>query len=505
MATEEKVPVFFISNVLSTLFLALIFLSATDMSGVYVVSDLGGSPKIAVFSLVFYGIGNCLSIPLANPLADRFGSIRVYVLFLLIFCIASLLCAIAPTFFVLNLFRVLMGFSTGFFFILARRVIWMLAGPKVRSLCNFLIILFYTVGPVIGACYGGLIAYNISWRVIFLVTIPIVLWIAGYLWFFYRDKFVEAKEIESFDWLGYIFFAFGVFSFVAASVMSQYLDWFTSNIFITLVIIGVISSICFYVRDVLHPNPLLELKLVGHPFLFYTFFSFTFLYSAYYGMTSLVLVWLKLFTTFDPRIVTVLLLIEASSALIAFFLNYYFMKKFDVRFTLLVGLTSMLISCYIGANLSVETDFFHVAITRVFSGFGIVFFLYALCVCSISSHDPSKSMKIYVQLQIIRTINTVLGVALYFLMWERREAFYYERLGEALTSDSPIFLNFLQRGQERFDLTYDRTLAKTHVYLQNAATSLGLNDVFGFMIYVIYGVMILLLLSFIIRRAPVKV
>lgn len=503
-AMRVRTPIFFVCNLMIPFLIALLYLSVTDLAGLYVVSDLGGSGKISVYSLVFYGIGVCLGLPLANAFADRFGTVRVYVFFLYFFSAASVLCGVSPTFFILNIFRLFLGFASSFFLVLTRRLLWHYLKPVPREICNFLMLLYHIVGPVIGACIGAVFAYFISWRLAFFVEIPFLIWVACYLWIFYKDKMGPVKNPEYFDWLGYSLYAVTVASFVAGAAMSQYLDWFTSNTFTILVSVGVIGAICFYIHDILHPNPLLELKLVGAPLLFYTFFSFTFLYSGYYGMISLVMIWLKLFTTFTPYIITVLMFLEAASAIVALFLNYYLLKKLDVRITLMIGIVSMLVSCYMGILFSVETDFFHVAVARIFSGFGIVFFLYALCICSVASHPAEKGMRIFVQLQIIRNITTVLGVACYFIMWERREAFYYERLGEAYTVNNPLFLGLLERGQKQFNLTPDQSLAEAKKFLVNASTSLGLNDVFGFMIYVLSGVFVLLLLSFFIRKKVVK-
>ena len=68
------------------------------MAGIYIVSDLGGSTYISVYAMVSFGLGNVLSIPLADPLADRLGPIKLLVYALLLYTLFSILCGLASTF-----------------------------------------------------------------------------------------------------------------------------------------------------------------------------------------------------------------------------------------------------------------------------------------------------------------------------------------------------------------------------------------------------------------------
>src|SRR5690606_14496638 len=109
----------------------------------YIVSDLGGSNYTSIYAMVFYGLGNLLSLPLTSPLADRFGPIRLLVYGLLFYTLFSILCGFATTFVVLNLHRLGMGVASGIFYILCRRLLVEYTTPEESKTWFFFMMLLY--------------------------------------------------------------------------------------------------------------------------------------------------------------------------------------------------------------------------------------------------------------------------------------------------------------------------------------------------------------------------
>lgn len=85
----------------SLAFFAVFNFTSSLMGGGYIVSDLGGSPEIAMYGVCFFGLGNALLFALGGELGRRFGRLQVLLFSLICFIITTYLCAIAPTFFFL--------------------------------------------------------------------------------------------------------------------------------------------------------------------------------------------------------------------------------------------------------------------------------------------------------------------------------------------------------------------------------------------------------------------
>lgn len=77
---------------------AVIFnLTLPIMAGLYIVSDLGGSPYMTSYTVSFC-IGNLLGVPLGKPAATRLSPIQLFVVCLSLTALCSWGCATATNF-----------------------------------------------------------------------------------------------------------------------------------------------------------------------------------------------------------------------------------------------------------------------------------------------------------------------------------------------------------------------------------------------------------------------
>jgi len=502
-ATQNKAPFSFFICVYLSLFLAIFYNTVTNMAGIYIASDLGGSVETSVYPMVFFGLGNVLSLPLANPLADRLGSVKLLVYGLLIYTFFSVLCSIAPTFFLFNVFRLGLGLSSGIFYILCRNLIIEFTSPKNREAYAFIMLLLYVLLPVFGACFGAWLAYESHWRWIFHFNEPISLFLAAYFWFFYRHS-DSPKQSAAFDKVGYIFFVIGIGTLVTALTLSQELDWYRSPTLRILTVIGLPSLLFFILWEINHPEPLLEIRLLRSPILAYALLNLALLFSAYFGMIILITLWLNIYVDYTPHWVSLLIATMAFAGILAYFGSKYLLHKLDPRSHLAVAILFFAISCYYSTYFDVDVDFYHLAVARFLAGLGLILFVIPVFRLSMASHGSEKSSSIFTLFQIVRATFSSLGAGLYVILWHRRQVFFHDRLGENLTVYSKLTSSYFDRAIDRFHLTKEQSTEQLDVYLNRQATSLALNDVFGFMGYILIGLLVLLALTYVIEKITAK-
>ena len=494
---REKAPPFFFLCVFATLFLAIFYNTVTSLGGVYIVSDLGGSNDISVYPMVFFGLGNALTIPLANPLADRIGTFKLLIHGLLAYTFFSLLCAIAPTFFWFNLFRLGLGAASGLFYMLCRRLLIAFAPKEKRENYSVLMLLMYVIVPVIGGSFGAWVSYESHWKWIFHVNEPLSLLLAAYFfYFFWKKELAEDEAIPSFNRVGYFFFFVGLTSLVTALTLAQELDWYRSLSFFCSLPSGfrrlafLSSAICTSL------NPLLELKLLKSPLLSYSLLNLAILFSAYFGMIILIALWLKIYVNYSPAWIAVLLGAMAVGGVVAYGVAKSCLRMFDPRFLLALAILAFASSCYYSTYFDVTVDFFHLAVARFIAGVGLGLFLMPALNLALLSYGPEKATPIFTLFQVVRSCSSSLGAALYVILWQRRQAFFHERLGEDLTGYSPLTSEYFKRAKEIFSLSDGQSLEQLNTLLTKQATSLALNDAFGFMGYILVGLFLLLFASF---------
>lgn len=502
---SEKPSRFFYVCLLTTLFLAIFYNTVTNMAGIYIVSELGGDSYISIYAMVFFGLGNILSLPLANPLADRFGPIKLQVYSLLIYTFFSILCGLAPTFFIFNLYRLGMGIASGVFYILCRRLIVACASPEECKTYSFIMLLLYAVIPVLGASFGAWLAYDNFWRWIFHVNEPISLFLAGYFWFIHRQRDPAPQGPLRLDKISYFFFIVGISSLLTAATLAQQLDWVRSPTLVFLTVIGAPSLLFYILWDLNSPTPLLGLQLLKNRVFSFSLINLAVLFSSYFGMIILITLWLNLYVNYTPWWITVLIGTMANAGLFAYFVIKRFLERFDPRFTLALAILFFASSCYYSTFFDVDIDFFHLAVARSLAGFGLVLFLFPIFQLLSGCCGPSEFPSAFTLFQIVRVLSSSLGAALYVILWQRRQVFFHERLGEGLTINSQLTMNYFTRAMEVFKLTKEQATAQLDVFLERQATSLGLNDVFGCMGGILLGLLALLALSFLFFRTKEEV
>src|SRR6476620_3746457 len=87
--------------------------SIANVSLPAIAGDLGVSPDQGTWVITSFGVATAISLPLTGWLTQRYGQVRLFITSVLLFVIASFLCALAPTLGLLIEFGVLQGAVAG--------------------------------------------------------------------------------------------------------------------------------------------------------------------------------------------------------------------------------------------------------------------------------------------------------------------------------------------------------------------------------------------------------
>ncbi|MEU7696050.1 multidrug efflux MFS transporter [Microbispora hainanensis] len=115
-----------------------------------------------------------VAIPVTGWAERRWGGKRVWMAALVLFVLASVLCAAAWNGASLIGFRVLQGFGAGLIFPLMQTLAVRAAGGQVDSRLMATVSLPIALGPILGPVIGGVILDWLSWRWLFLINVPVI-------------------------------------------------------------------------------------------------------------------------------------------------------------------------------------------------------------------------------------------------------------------------------------------------------------------------------------------
>lgn len=151
-----------------------------------------------------------LSVPFGR-LADIHGRRKLFVIGLIGYTIASLLCGIAGNAEQLIVFRVLQGISGSMYSGAGMAIIISVFPPGERGKALGIVTAAVYFGLSCGPFIGGILTQNLGWRSIFLMTVPVCLFILFLVLTKLKGEWAEAKG-EKFDIPGSVMFAVTIFS-----------------------------------------------------------------------------------------------------------------------------------------------------------------------------------------------------------------------------------------------------------------------------------------------------
>src|SRR5216110_1388789 len=169
-------------------FMNVLDLSIANVSIPAISGDLGVSPNQGTWVITSFGVANAISLPLTGWLTRRYGQVRLFLASVVLFVIASFLCALAPSIELLILFRVIQGAVAGPMIPLSQSLL-LSSYPKEKSGSALALWAMTTlVAPVVGPLLGGWITENISWPWIFYINVPVGLGAAAVTWLIYQKR-----------------------------------------------------------------------------------------------------------------------------------------------------------------------------------------------------------------------------------------------------------------------------------------------------------------------------
>jgi EmrB/QacA subfamily drug resistance transporter len=174
--------------------------------------DFGTAPAHLSVGVSAYLVALTVFIPISGWAADRFGARRVFALAIVIFTLASILCAVSQGLWNFTAARALQGLG-GAMMAPVGRLMVMRATPK-ESIVRVVAILTWPalVAPILGPLTGGWISTHWNWRWIFLLNVPLGI-IALILTFILLHN--ETTHQQRFDKVGFVLSGLGFGLFMA--------------------------------------------------------------------------------------------------------------------------------------------------------------------------------------------------------------------------------------------------------------------------------------------------
>jgi len=244
-------------------FMLLLDITVVNTALPDIQKDLGGSFSDLQWVVDAYALSLAALVLTAGSLADRLGRRRIFAVGLIVFSIASLLCALAPDPTALNLARGLQGVGGAIMFAVSLALVAQeFPSGAERGMAMGIYGATIGIAVAIGPLLGGLLTDGFGWESVFLINVPIgLVTVAVTYW-----KLVESRDPNAtrIDWGGLVTFSTALFALVLALVRGNAEGWGSTPI-VSLFAAAAVLFVAFIAIETRVKQPMLPLGLFKRP------------------------------------------------------------------------------------------------------------------------------------------------------------------------------------------------------------------------------------------------
>ena len=243
-----------ISYVVVVLDTSIVNVTLDSLSAAFDTHVSGLQWVVSAYTLMFASL--LLS---GGMLGDRWGARRIYLAGLLLFTIASVMCAMAGSLPVLVLARALQGIGAAMLVPCSLKLIRQAyPDPVERTRAIGLWVGLGGIAMAAGPLIGGVLIHSHGWRSIFFVNVPICLAGMGMAWRINRDA--APDQPGRLDLAGQLCAIVALASLIGVMIEGQGRGW-TSPPILAGALVALLAGLAFLRVEARHAHPMLPLSL----------------------------------------------------------------------------------------------------------------------------------------------------------------------------------------------------------------------------------------------------
>ena len=456
-------------------FMNVLDTSIANVSLPAIAGDLGVSPDQGTWVITSFAVANAISLPLTGWLTQRYGQVRLFLTSVLLFVVASFLCALAPTLSLLIVFRVLQGAVAGPMIPLSQSLL-LSSYPKAKAGSALAIWGITTlVAPVVGPLLGGWITDNISWPWIFYINLPVGLAAASATWLIYRTRETPVRKLPI-DAVGLGLLVLWVGALQIMLDKGKDLDWFGSTAIVGLAIAAVVGFALFLVWELTEEHPVVDLRLFARRNFWTSSLAMSLAYGAFFGNVVLLPLWLQQYMGYTATQAGMILAPVGLLAIVLTPIVGRTVHKVDPRLFATGAFLIFALVFYMRSKFNTSADVWTLMVPTIIQGAALAIFFIPLVTLSLSGLSPDRIPAASGLFNFARITAGSFGTSIATTFWDHRATLHHAQIAEQLTGDGPSHQALA--GLQASGLTPDQSYALLNRLVDQQAFMLSANDVF---------------------------
>jgi DHA2 family multidrug resistance protein len=407
----------------------------------HIAGSLAAGQDESTYIVTSYLVSNAIILPISGWLSNVIGRKRFYMGCVALFTAASIACAFATSLWMMLLFRVLQGIGGGGLAPTEQSIFADSFTPKQRALAFSLYGFTVVTAPAIGPVLGGWLTDSYSWHWVFLINLPFGALSLALTWLFVYDSDVLKADRRKLlarglkiDYLGFALVALGFGTLQIVLDRFEREDGFSSPLILTLSIISVTSLVALIIWELLHDQPVMNLRLFKVPA-----FAISNVVMFLFGFIIIAT------TQLLPQMTQELMGYDATTAGMTLglggILSLFVMPISGLVTGRLIQPKWLIFSALLGtagalnyaSGLDIQVSFWNVSLSRMLQVLWLPFIFIPLSAVQFTGVPPDKNSDASAIINLMRNLGGSFGVSIATTQLQWRGQFHHARLAEHVT------------------------------------------------------------------------
>jgi len=298
--------------------------------------------------------------------ADIHGMKKIFTYGIIIFTVASLLCALSPTAYALIGSRILQGIGSAMIFVTGLAIISSVYPPQHRGKAIGINVAAVYVGLSFGPVIGGFMTQYLGWRSLFLLMIPFGLLVTAIVFWKLNDEWAASKG-EKFDYVGSILYSLMLFLVMYGFSSLPHIDGWV------MLILGIMGFLAFIRWELRAKSPVFNVRLFKNTAFTFSSVAALINYSATFAVTLLLSYYLQYIKGLEPQTAGLILVAQPIVMAITAPIAGRMSDRIDARLIATTGMATVTLALFtltfIDGNTSLNDIIIGLAVLGL--GFGL--------------------------------------------------------------------------------------------------------------------------------------
>jgi DHA2 family multidrug resistance protein len=364
-------------------------------------------------------------------MSTRFGRKPLYIVCIIGFTIASMLCGAAQSLAQIVAFRLLQGVFSAALVPLSQATLLDIYPTERRGFAMAIWGMGVMIGPIMGPTLGGYLTDHYDWRWVFYINLPFGLLAASGLLFFLPN--IRGTSFSRFDWLGFGVLSTGIGALQLMLDRGQDLDWFSAREIVVEAMCAGLGFYLFTVHMFSARRPLVQPAMfadVNFLFSMITMFAVgTLLVSSLVLMTP----WLQVLSDYPVLTAGLIMAPRGIGNFTAIMISGHLVNRVDPRVLVALGLLMMCASFYVMTGWTPDVSQWTIVLTIMLQGAGLGLAFMPLQILAFATLDSSLRTEGASLLALLRNIGAAIGVSVTSTVLARNTQALHEVIGASAT------------------------------------------------------------------------